>query len=426
MKRSKQLFTFLTVSAVILVSVMLFGSARTKAASSAIFEVSSAEGYAGDTIKVTVSIKENPGLAGLVFKLRYDSSALSVVSATKSTEALESSPVIQADAADAAGSYVGYSFAEAQDFKGIGAVLVVEFKVTDKAAVGSVKVELADLDVSNFDGDTVTSSKTDGAVKVLCKHADVETTVTKAATCTEAGVKTTVCKTCGKQTAMEEIPALGHKFADYVITKEATEEADGTIERTCSVCNKKVTTILAKLDKQNFSVLSGTGETFETVYEQGSKIIFTAVGIGMDNALPQIGDVRYVPAKWSINPSGEWTKAPYTAAFTIENVGEYELNVVYNREVYGNDGWKADGKTYATKTAVIINEKAAEQPGAEDGSNPDDAEKNSTQDNNAVADGSDNAVQTGDVAGATVVMLLMLAMISGGVFWMETKRRIVK
>ena len=59
--------------------------------------------------------------------------------------------------------------------------------------------------------------------------------VTKEPTCTEAGVKTYTCTTCGA-TKTEEIPATGHTWGDYEIT-HAVSGRDGTKTRTCSRCN---------------------------------------------------------------------------------------------------------------------------------------------------------------------------------------------
>lgn len=59
--------------------------------------------------------------------------------------------------------------------------------------------------------------------------------VTKEPTCTEAGVKTYTCTTCGA-TKTEEIPATGHTWGDYEIT-HAVSGRNGTKTRTCSRCD---------------------------------------------------------------------------------------------------------------------------------------------------------------------------------------------
>lgn len=62
----------------------------------------------------------------------------------------------------------------------------------------------------------------------VCEHTDV--TVTDTATCNAAGVKTTVCKTCGETVKTEETGATGHNFVGAECTKcDATREAYKTI-----------------------------------------------------------------------------------------------------------------------------------------------------------------------------------------------------
>ncbi len=75
------------------------------------------------------------------------------------------------------------------------------------------------------------------------------TTVTKAATCTEDGEETSVCATCG-ETVTTVIPATGHS-AVAVADKAATCTETGLSGRTvCSVCNQVVNegTVLPMLD----------------------------------------------------------------------------------------------------------------------------------------------------------------------------------
>ena len=60
--------------------------------------------------------------------------------------------------------------------------------------------------------------------------------VTKEPTCTEPGVKTYTCMTCGA-TKTETIPALGHAWGAYIVTKHAVNGNNGKKNRTCTSCN---------------------------------------------------------------------------------------------------------------------------------------------------------------------------------------------
>lgn len=60
--------------------------------------------------------------------------------------------------------------------------------------------------------------------------------VTKEPACTEAGVKTYTCTTCGA-TKTEEIPGTGHTWNDGEVTTAATCTEAGVKTYTCTVCN---------------------------------------------------------------------------------------------------------------------------------------------------------------------------------------------
>lgn len=75
----------------------------------------------------------------------------------------------------------------------------------------------------------------DNIVYEGCKHEHTREIVVEA-TCTESGSKTVVCEDCGETISTEVIPATGHSFGDWTVTKEATCFEDGEETRTCSVC----------------------------------------------------------------------------------------------------------------------------------------------------------------------------------------------
>ena len=253
------------------------------------------------------------------------------------------------------------------------------------------------------------------------KHTAV-TEITKKATCTTAGEKVTKCSVCDKVLSTEEIPATGHKYSDYVIKKDATETEDGILERTCTVCGETEKVTIPKLESLKTEVKDEKAENpLASQYTKGEDITFTAIGIGMDNVNPQAGDMRYVPAKWSINPSGEWTSAPYTATFAVANAGDYELKVVYNREVYKDGKWVADGVTITSKTAITIAEKAETPDNGNNGNTNNDSTTPSGDasiDNNA-------SVSTGDTSIYVMIMAVIMMMASVAVI-VEKSRKAAK
>ena len=108
-------------------------------------------------------------------------------------------------------------------------------------------------------------------------HTFGEWTVTKAATCTEKGSRKHTCSVC-KYEATEDLSVKGHaysenwtsdetnhwhastcghttevsgkathSFGEWTVTKEATEEAEGSKERSCSVCGYTATEAIERL-----------------------------------------------------------------------------------------------------------------------------------------------------------------------------------
>jgi hypothetical protein len=76
--------------------------------------------------------------------------------------------------------------------------------------------------------------------------------VTKAATCTTAGVRTYTCSCGHSYTA--SIPATGHKWNNGVVTVAPTEEKEGVRTYTCTLCGETYTETIAALDhKHNYA-----------------------------------------------------------------------------------------------------------------------------------------------------------------------------
>ena len=80
-------------------------------------------------------------------------------------------------------------------------------------------------------GEEISSAKF--AVKVNEHEHTYEYQITKAATCTEVGTGTYTCSICD-DSYIEDIPALGHDYGNWIITKEATYTEEGIEEQICS------------------------------------------------------------------------------------------------------------------------------------------------------------------------------------------------
>ena len=88
-----------------------------------------------------------------------------------------------------------------------------------------------------------------GKTGVTCTEHTTELRNAKEATCTEDGYTGDLkCTECGLVVeAGKVIEALGHDWSEWTVITEATHRADGSQERTCSVCEEVETKVIAKL-----------------------------------------------------------------------------------------------------------------------------------------------------------------------------------
>ena len=110
-------------------------------------------------------------------------------------------------------------------------------------------------------------------VEVLHEH-QMKFVKAKDATCTKAGNKAHYeCTTCEKWFEDEEatkeikdhdkyiIPATGHKWSDWYVTKEPTPDKTGVKEKVCEYCGTKKTATIPKIEKKTVPLTLKVGAT---------------------------------------------------------------------------------------------------------------------------------------------------------------------
>ena len=109
-----------------------------------------------------------------------------------------------------------------------------------------------------------------------------------------------------------------------------------------------------------FSGSSISGITANATYDAGSSFTVRALGTGMDNTAPCVGDSRWKPASWTwgSGAKGSWDTQDYSMAFSVKEAGKYTLNVVFNLETYTSNGWENAGeqRTLTTSFNVVAKE----------------------------------------------------------------------
>ena len=251
-----------------------------------------------------------------------------------------------------------------------------------------------------------------------------EAKITTEPTCTKDGVKSYICKRCG-DVKTEVLPATGHIYDEGKITKEPTETEEGMLVRTCTRCGETETIALPKLDKNKVKLETSEGSEFTGVITAGKDNNVILSVIGMNYAVPNGGDVRYVPVRWSFaaaNQEIKWnniTDSNYSISLNSAEAGDYKLVVEYKREMYktladGTKGWVASdsalaASTYVAETTLKVEEKQSSDDTKED-VKPEDTTKDDNNNNDSeVTEG----VKTGDMSVNIAVLMMMLMLMSG-------------
>ena len=209
----------------------------------------------GDTITVTVSLKDSAPFKSMALTPDYDKNVFEMVSGEW---LLTGATLSDFNGTSAAIAYTPVVEKSGDIFKYV-------LKVKDNATLKNTTIKTEAV-IKN--GSTVIASTANATtVKVVCKthsfgawdkadnnnhkhtctacgtsESSVHTwnggTITKAATCKETGVKTYTCTVCNATKTEKIATTTNHTFGNWTQTKEPTCTAKGTESRTCSICQK--------------------------------------------------------------------------------------------------------------------------------------------------------------------------------------------
>lgn len=230
--------------------------------------VDKANACAGDTIVLTVSMENNPGLAGWLIDVEWDTSALELTAQAGGTAfagvgSLSFNKVENQSPSNA----LWYEFISGNNYTDNGVLFTMTFKVKEGAANGDYNIRLYCSDMDNmcniefeqvpadfvsptvkighsYDNDCDATCNSCGAVREVAAH-PYEGAVTKNEDCGNAGEKTYTCPICG-DSYKEPIPATGNHTYDNacdascnVCGQNRTAEAhkyDNACDKDCNVC----------------------------------------------------------------------------------------------------------------------------------------------------------------------------------------------
>ena len=120
---------------------------------------------AGDTVTVTVSIKNNPGILGLLLSLEYDESVLTLTGTSNGSTVSELT-YLEPSRLESGANYLWYGSRTGTVTD--GSLLVLTFKVANGAAAGTYPIRLTYSEQDTYDGnyEPVIATVADGAVIV--------------------------------------------------------------------------------------------------------------------------------------------------------------------------------------------------------------------------------------------------------------------
>ncbi len=208
-----------------------------------------------DTVKIDISIENNPGIMAMTFAIVYEKDAFEYVSYNNGWL----TGITIKDHPDK--GYVLLAYVATANKTNNGNMLSVNFKVKQKAAPGNHKITLGNNNYerfayslhnsfSNSDLEFVVPQVSGGTITVgeTCINAGHkwgEWNISRPANCTQTGLKDHTCARC---TLNEEIDIpITHDFeAEWTVDESATPEKDGVMSRHCTKCD-------AVTDKINYS-----------------------------------------------------------------------------------------------------------------------------------------------------------------------------
>ena len=194
--------------------------------------VGSAEGVAGDTVQVTVSLKNNPGIVSALVALGYDSNVLELID-----YAAGDFPSIGYSWGDPANNPFVINFCDGGLQNYTDELLVtLTFKIKDDAAAGIYAFTLSYNCEENFfdyNLETVYFDSVVGGVTVP-DHIHSYTGVVTEPDCENGGYTTYTCSICGDSYVSDYTNTKGHSY-NGVVTEPDCENG-GFTTYTCSDC----------------------------------------------------------------------------------------------------------------------------------------------------------------------------------------------
>ncbi len=262
--------------------------------------VANTEAVPGDSVRINISISDNPGIMAMAFCITYDNTALVYKSYTKGY--LSNYNVYPHEDE----GHISFVNVEDRNINKNGNILSIIFDVKSDAKPGKYAITLENSNrekygtklhnsFSNSNQEFIIPKVISGGITIqeTCEnsgHKYGDWNITKEASCTDNGLKKHFCIRCN---TMEEetIPAT-HDFEQvWTIDKEATPLEDGVMSRHCTKCDEvtdKITFSYKEIEDTNGSDNTSDPNTSSNTSSESTDT--TSPGEGVDNKKPNINN----------------------------------------------------------------------------------------------------------------------------------------
>ena len=214
------------------------------------FSVSSVTGRQGETVTVTVSVNNNPGIVALRLYVGYNSSAVRISSAEGAMISKEGSDPVPVTNGDISENPMKMTWVDGLhgDYTYNGTLMTLELEIADDAVPGDYPLTLDydPEDVFDTNYNNVAFAVKEGTVTVKKKCIHSFDTEVIAPTCTEGGYTLHTCSKCGDSYTDSETKALGHEYTSKV-TKDPSCTQTGIRTYTCVRCPDSYTEVIKAL-----------------------------------------------------------------------------------------------------------------------------------------------------------------------------------
>lgn len=186
----------------------------------------------GDTITLTITITSTDGTSAGYVNFDASGAPVTCTSIKRNNQTDNDQVTVPQKGLTGRISVIGYMDPDTETTTvQTGTIATLTFKINDDAKPGRYSIKVwGTMAITGVNGGK--SFTIEGCVE----HVSDNGTVTKEATCTEAGSKVYKCTECGTIVKTEEIPVIAHNASDVKVTKEPTCTEPGIKSYACSMC----------------------------------------------------------------------------------------------------------------------------------------------------------------------------------------------